>query len=158
MRGAVKLLCIRLYYLFSGYFRFVGKSKIAGGVILLYGLWGLRASRRVQIRRSLSSMDWRRAAIVSSLAASRALMAAGVSAGAPAVCVTWLLAVTVWLIVVVDGASNISPSPVSNQDAETPLHFANSNSLSKVLRLSQWLINCGLIPNIFAKADLLPSV
>ena len=85
-------------------------------------------------------------------------MAAGVSAGAPAVCVTWLLAVTVWLIVGVDGASNISPSPVSNQEAETPLHFANSNSLSKVLRLSQWLINCGLMPNIFAKAALLPSV
>ena len=24
--------------------------------------------------------------------------------------------------------------------------------------LSQWLINCGLMPNIFAKAALLPSV
>ena len=68
-------------------------------------------------------MDWRRAAIVSSFAASRALMAAGVSAGAPAVCVTWLLAVTVWLIVGADGAANISPSPVSNQDAEIPAHF-----------------------------------
>lgn len=52
VRGAVKLLCIRLCYLFRGYFRFVGKSKIAGGVILLYWFCGLRASRRVQIRRS----------------------------------------------------------------------------------------------------------
>ena len=77
----------------------------------------------MQIRRSLSARDWRRAAIVSSFAASRALMAAGVSAGAAAVCVTWLLAVTVWLIVGVDGASKISPSPVSKKDAEIPAHF-----------------------------------
>ena len=83
---------------------------------------------RVQIRRSLSARDWRRAAIVSSLAASRALMAAGVSAGAPAVCVTWLLAVTVWLIVGVDGAANISPSPVSKKDADKPSSFVKSNT------------------------------
>ena len=150
VRGAVKLLCIRLYYLFRGYFR--------RGVVLLYGFCGLRASRRVQIRRSLSARDWRRAAIVSSLAESRALMAAGVSAGAPAVCVTWLLAVTVWLIVGADGASNISPSPVSNQDAETPGHFWKSNSLSKELRASHLLIVCGVTVTILANAALFPSV
>ena len=35
VRGAVKLLCIRLYYLFRGYFRFGGKSKIAGAFFTL---------------------------------------------------------------------------------------------------------------------------
>ena len=39
-RGGVKLLCIRLYYLFRGYFRFVGKSKIAGALFYFTGFGG----------------------------------------------------------------------------------------------------------------------
>ena len=40
VRGAVKLLCIRLYYLLRGYFRFVGKSKIAGALFYFTGFAG----------------------------------------------------------------------------------------------------------------------
>ena len=44
VRGAVKLLCIRLYYLFMGYFSFGGKSKIAWELFYFtgFGCCGLR--------------------------------------------------------------------------------------------------------------------
>ena len=40
VRGAVKLLCIRLYYLFRGYFMFGGKGKIAGALFYVTGCVG----------------------------------------------------------------------------------------------------------------------
>ena len=51
VRGAVKLLCIRLYYLFRGYFRFGGKSKIAGALFYFTGFagCGLRGGCRLGV-------------------------------------------------------------------------------------------------------------
>ena len=51
VRGAVKLLCIRLYYLFSGYFMFCGKSKIAGALFYFtgFGCCGLRGGCRLGV-------------------------------------------------------------------------------------------------------------
>ena len=51
VRGAVKLLCVRLYYVFWGYFRFVGKSKIAGALFYFtgFGGCGLRGGCRLGV-------------------------------------------------------------------------------------------------------------
>ena len=40
VRGAVKLLCVRLYYVFWGYFRFEAESKIAGTLFYFTGFGG----------------------------------------------------------------------------------------------------------------------